>query len=65
MAAWRYEIYLLVLKKRFEEKRNFVSPRRHVISSISSMYFGYRDEKPSGIRTNSEAYWHDLDSAHI
>ena len=32
MAAWRYEISLLVLKKYF--KRNFVSPRGHVISSV-------------------------------
>ena len=48
MAAWRYEISLLVLKKYFtserrervlnifqHSKRNFVSPRGHVISSIS------------------------------
>ena len=47
MAAWRYEIFLLVLKKSFtrslrslvkyfqHSKRNFVSPRGHVISSIS------------------------------
>ena len=46
MAAWRYEISLLVLKKYFtserservkyfqHEKRNFVSLRDHVISSI-------------------------------
>ena len=34
MAAWRYEISLLVLKKREISKRNFVSPRGHVISSI-------------------------------
>ena len=47
MVAWRYEISLLELKKIFhsfaaltreifktEEKRNFVSPRGHVISSI-------------------------------
>ena len=45
MAAWRYEIPLLVLKKYFthslrslvkyfSSKRNFVSPRAHVISSI-------------------------------
>ena len=39
MAAWRYEIFLLVLKKYFtrffqHEKRNFVSPSGHVISSI-------------------------------
>ena len=47
MAAWRYEISLLVLKKYFtrslrslvkyfqHSKRNFVSPHGHVISSIS------------------------------
>ena len=47
MAAWRYKISLLVLKKYFtrslrslvkyfqHSKRNFVSPRGHVISSIS------------------------------
>ena len=46
MAAWRYEISLLVLKKYFtrslrslvkyfqHSKRNFVSLRDHVISSI-------------------------------
>ena len=44
MAAWRYEISPLVLKKYFTRslrslvkyfsKRNFVSPRGHVISSI-------------------------------
>ena len=46
MVAWRYEISLLVLKKYFTHlllslvkyfstlKRNFVSPRGHVISSI-------------------------------
>ena len=46
MAAWRYEISLLVLKKYFTRslgslmkcfehlKRNFVSSRGHVISSI-------------------------------
>ena len=32
MTAWRYEISLLVLKKY--SKRNFLSPRGHVISSI-------------------------------
>ena len=32
MAAWRNEISLLVLKQHL--KRNFVSPRGHVISSI-------------------------------
>ena len=44
MVAWRYESSLLVLKKIFHSfaaltrkysKRNFVSPRGHVISSIS------------------------------
>ena len=47
MATWEYEISLLVLKKYFtrslrslvkyfqHSKRNFVSPRGHVISSIS------------------------------
>ena len=35
MTAWRYEISLLVLKNIFQHtKRNFVSPRSHVISSI-------------------------------
>ena len=43
MAAWRYKISLRVLKKYFtrsrknifqHSKRNFVSPRGHVISSI-------------------------------
>ena len=43
MAAWRDEISLLVLKKYFtrslrslvkHSKRNFVSPRGHVISSM-------------------------------
>ena len=46
MAAWRYEISLLVLKKYFTRslrslvkyfstlERNFVSPRGHVTSSI-------------------------------
>ena len=46
MAAWRYEISLLVLKKYFtrslrslvkyfqHSKRNLVSPRGHVISSL-------------------------------
>ena len=47
MVAWRYEISLLALKKIFHpfaaltreiffqhSKRNFVSPRGHVISSI-------------------------------
>ena len=47
MAAWRYEICLRVLKKYFtrslrslvkyffqHKKRNFVSPRGHVISSM-------------------------------
>ena len=49
MAAWRYEISLVVLKKYFtserservkyfqHSKRNFVSSRGHVISSISSV----------------------------
>ena len=49
MAAWRYEISLLVLKKYFprllrslmkyfqHSKRNFVSPRGHVISSIYNL----------------------------
>ena len=49
MAAWRFEISLLVLKKYFtrslrslvkyfqHSNRNFVSPRGHVISSISSV----------------------------
>ena len=44
MAAWRYEISLPVLRTSeifFQhEKRNFVSPRGHVISSISP-----RDQK--------------------
>ena len=45
MAAWRYEISLLVLKKYFTcslrslvkyfSKKNYVSPRSHVISSIN------------------------------
>ena len=40
MAAWRYEIPLLVLKNislvlTQHSKRNFVSPCSHVISSIS------------------------------
>ena len=51
MAAWRYEISLLVLKKYFTRslhslvkyfqhlKRNFVSPRSHVISSIYQTSF--------------------------
>ena len=41
MATWRYEISLLALKETFSRlgnfqhsKRNFVSPRGHVISSI-------------------------------
>ena len=34
MAAWRYEISLLVLKTVQHLERNFVSPRGHVISSI-------------------------------
>ena len=38
MVAWRYEISLLVLKTIHsfarQPKRNFVSPRGHVISSI-------------------------------
>ena len=38
MAAWRYQISLLVLKRyitrSLHSKRNFVSPRGHVISSI-------------------------------
>ena len=38
MAAWRYEISLVVLKKKIHifqhSKRNFVSPRGHVISSV-------------------------------
>ena len=46
MTAWRFEISLLVLKKYFtrslrslvkyfqHSKRNFVSPRGHVISSM-------------------------------
>ena len=37
MAAWRYEISLLVLKNIFifqHEKKYFVSPSGHVISSI-------------------------------
>ena len=42
MAAWRYEISLGVLKNislvRFQHsKRNFVSPRGHVISSMSAL----------------------------
>ena len=38
MAAWRYKISLLVLKKYFTRSlRSFVSPRSHVISSMSSM----------------------------
>ena len=50
MAAWKYKISLLVLKKYFpsehskqvkyflkNEKRNFVSPRGHVISSMYVM----------------------------
>ena len=40
MAAWRYEISLLVLKNIFQHsKRSFVSPRGHVISSI---YFVFK-----------------------
>ena len=35
MVAWRYEIYLLVLNIFRHSKINFVSPRDHVISSIS------------------------------
>ena len=41
MPAWRYEISLLVLKKKIHSnifqhlKRNFVSPRGHVISFMS------------------------------
>ena len=47
MVAWRYEISLLMLKKIFHAfaalacemffntRRNFVSPRGHVISSMS------------------------------
>ena len=34
MAVWRYEISLLVFQ---HSKRNFVSPRGHVISSIHVM----------------------------
>ena len=36
MAAWRYEISLVVLRVKYfqHSKRNFVSPRGHVISSI-------------------------------
>ena len=34
MTTWRYEISLLVLKNIQHSKRNFVSPRGHVISSI-------------------------------
>jgi len=35
MAAWRYEISLLVLKKYFTRSlRSLISPRGHVISSI-------------------------------
>ena len=38
MAAWRYEISLLVLKNIYQHsKRNFVSPCGHVISSIYYM----------------------------
>ena len=40
MTAWRYEISLLVLKNIFQHsKRNFVSPRGHVISSMSNSRF--------------------------
>ena len=35
MVAWRYEISLLMLKKKFQySKRNFISLRSHVISSM-------------------------------
>ena len=50
MVAWRYEISLLVSKKIFhsfaaltreiffqQSKRNFLSPRGHVISSLNSL----------------------------
>ena len=54
MAAWRYEIILLLLKKYFtrslhslvkifqHSKINFVSPRGHVISSIYIKYLKLR-----------------------
>ena len=49
MVAWRYEIYLLVLKNSSRvsaanEKINFVSPRGHVISSIYLIAQGRNDE---------------------
>ena len=34
MATWRCEIFLLGLKTIFHSKKNFVSPRGHVTSSI-------------------------------
>ena len=46
MAAWRYKISRLVLKKK-----NFVSPRGHVISSIYTTAF--EDEKCSVFHKNS------------
>ena len=53
MAAWRYEISLLVLKNisRVSEhpKRNFVSPCGHVISSIKPTF---RKEKYMNLRFN-------------
>ena len=54
MAAWGYELYLLVLKvsltreRDFQhEKIKFVSPSGHVISSISYFYgIGDRRNQP-------------------
>ena len=54
MAAWRYEISLLVLKKYFtrsrnifqHSKRNSVPPRGHVISSLS-IYIYFFFPEPS------------------
>ena len=41
MAAWRYKISLLV----FKNKRNFVSPRGHVISSTSHKFLYLQQNK--------------------
>ena len=52
MIAWRYEISLLVLKNIFQHsKRNFVSPRGHVISSMCET------DASKGVKLHLVIYW--------
>ena len=53
-AAWRYEISLFQYSKR-----NFVSPRGHVISSIYRI-IGISTYSCIAIRDHTPCYWHNL-----